>query len=823
MISAWQTPKSLIFKTLQGINLFKGISPDHLHAISDDCSILTLRVDDTAVSQGEILKSFFIVSAGELAVYAEDEDGEKFVLDRLFPGDFYGDICLLTGEPSPVNVSAVRKSEVILFDDEAFQRLIQLIPQLNHKIIKTLSAQIQKVNLENTNAKNKELALATFMLESRSYLKRFVGQSKFSKRLRHQIDDHAKHSEPLLITGEKGTGKLLVANLIHKQSVRKELPFIVVDCEELSQDEEGGKLLGPLSRNGTLPDQFSYLDLAQRGTLYLNDIELLPKRALLRLLEYVNRSREVRVIMASIGNNPGQYIEKKLPGVAYYTLFRNSLGLEPLRNRKRDIPELINYFVALKCKKYEKQTMTLAPDAVEKLLSLDYQQSNIQELEEIIDRAVILTDGRTLEADSIILGEVTRSRPGYNLLDLPKFKGLVQQKIWPQRAQLLITIIFLGILFFSFNGGNHNLWINLFTWKVMGPVIIIASLLLARVACSICPFSQLASLAQNLKCFGKQIPTFLTRYYYITFIFLFSLIFWYEEYFSIKDSPYLTGLLLVTIAAAAVTCGFLFKGHVWCRYMCPLGAIFAVCSTLSPVELRAKTDICQNQCQTYNCFKGSSRTGCPMLLHAMYIDSNINCKLCFKCVTNCPNDSMKFSLRPPCREIWQLSNVHGGFAALIVFFALMLLPPLTLETLKNHYPSQWHLLFNLFYWLLFASLLAWVIVFVRKHLSEKYFIPYLRMSLSFIPLITAAHISHQLGAKFGELKTISIQLVNVQDHQYLFTTSACAFLQTFLMIFGLLLTLYCLFRVRPQLKHRWVSSTAFAAALGYFSLVMFLL
>ncbi|MEG6523239.1 cyclic nucleotide-binding domain-containing protein [Desulfotomaculum sp. 1211_IL3151] len=820
---AWQTPEDLIYKTLHDLNLFKGIPSEHLHAISKDCTLKTLRVQDPIIYQLEVLRNFFIVSSGELEVYTTDENGEKVILDRLLSGDYYGDICLLTGEPSPVNISAVRKSQVIIFDDNAFQRLIHLLPNLSNRIIKTLSSQLQKVNLENTAAKDKQLALATFMLESRSYLNRLVGQSKFSKVLRHKMDDLAKHSEPLLLTGEKGTGKLLIANLIHRQSKRKELPFIVVDCEELSQDEEGNKLLGPLSKTSTPLDQFSYLDLAQRGTLYLNDIELLPRGALLRLLEYVNRSREVRIIMASLLNNPSQYIEKRFPGVTCYPLFRNGLYLEPLRNRKKDIPELLKHFVELKCTKHNKEIMELAPDAVEKLLSHDYQQSNIQELEEIIDRAVILTEGKVIEADSIILGEVTRSLTGYNLLNWQFFKELIQQQKWPQRAQLLVTIIFLSILLFSYIGGNDNPFISLLTWKVMGPAIIIACLVLARTACSICPFSQLASIAQHLKCFEKHFPAFLTRYYYITIGFLFSLILWYEEYFVIKDSTYLTSLLLIAISLAAITCGLLFKGHVWCRYMCPLGAIFAVSSTLSVVELRTKTDICQNQCMSFNCYKGNSRSGCPMLLHAMYIDSNINCKLCFKCVTNCPNDSIKFSLRPPGREIFMLSNVHGGFAVLVIFFAFMLIPPLTMESIKAHYPFQWKLLFNLFYWLLFTLLLVIVVAYVKKHLSSKYFTPYLRLSLGFTPLIAAANISYQLGSKFDELKVISLQLVYGIGKQQLFTTNACSFLQTFLMLFGLLWTLYCLFRILPQIRHKGVTITAVASALGYFALLMYFL
>lgn len=812
------------YESLLTLNLFKDVPADQLRMISKDCEIITLRANQHVVSQGDVLKNFFIVTAGELEVYVEDEYGDKFVLHRLLVGDYYGDICLLTGEPSYVNISSVKKSEVIVFNDQAFQKLIKVIPQLNDMIIKNLSCQIRKINKEKMAARNKQLALSTFILESRSYLKQLVGQSRFTKTLRHKLEEQAKHSEPLLITGEKGTGKLLAANLIHKQSTKSDLPFIVVDCEELVDDEEGNRLLGPSLKTSSQLSQFSYIELAQRGTLYLNDIELLPREALLRLIKYVEQYRDVRIIMASTVDKPGQYIERKKPGITTDSLFKNSIHLEPLRNRKRDIPELVNYFVNLKCKKYEKETMTLTQDAVEKLLTYDYQQGNIQELEEIIDRAVLLTDGKIIEADGIILGKVTPSGAGYNLLDLKAFKEWVLQKKWPHRAQLLMTLIFLAVIIISFAGQNQNQWINIFTWKVLGPGVIIATLLLGRVVCSICPFAMLASLAQNLKCFGKQLPRYLTNNYYIAFIFLFCLIFWYEEYFFIYDSPYLTGLLLVAIATAAITCGLLFKGHAWCRYMCPLGAIFSVCSTMSLVELRAKTDICLNKCQSFNCFKGSSTAGgCPMLLHAMYIDSNINCKLCLKCVTNCPNDSIKLSIRPPYREIWQLSNVHGGIAALVIFFAFMLIPPLTLASLKSQYPEHWKLLFNLFYWLLFALLLAIVIRFLRKHLPNKSFTPYLRMSLAFIPLITAAHICHQLANKFGELNSISLQLILVGNHRQIFAFSASSLLLFFLMISGLLVTIFCLFRVLPQLKDRWVGNVAFAVSLGYFFLTSYLL
>ncbi|MEG6513328.1 sigma 54-interacting transcriptional regulator [Desulforamulus ruminis] len=823
MVISKQTNSNILYPLLKSLSLFKGISDHLLLDISSHCSLKTLRTQDLMVSQGEILNKFFIVLAGELEVYTQDEHGEKIILDRLSSGDYYGEICLLTGEPSPVCISTAKKSQIIIFEDRGFENLIQWVPELNHKVIKTLSSQLIKVNDEIFAARNKELSLASFIIHSRNDWHELVGQSKFTKILRHKIDEIARHNEPVLILGEKGTGKILAANLIHTHGMRNEKPFIVVECEELAKDEEGNKLLGPLAKMERLTDGFSYLDLAQGGTLFLNDIELLPKGALLRLMDYVNRSREVRILMASTVSNPTRYIEKKFPGIVCNALFRNLLYLEPLRNRKRDIPELLNHFVALKSKKYEKQGLSLSPAATEKLLYHDYQQANVRELEEIIDRAVLLTNSSVIEAETIILGEVIKSNPGYNLLQWGFLKNLIHHKIWPHRAQQGMSLIFIGILFFTFTGNNSNLWINTFTWKFMGPMIILVSLLLARISCSICPFAFLASKAQEIKCYARPVPDIISKNYYLFFSFLFSLIFWYEEFFDIKDVPYLTGLLLLAISAAAITCGLLFRGQIWCRYLCPLGAIFAVCSTLSPVELRAKTDICQNKCQTFNCYKGDTRTGCPMLQHAAYLDSNMNCKLCFKCVLNCPNDSIRFSLRPPGREIWRLSNVHGGMAALVLFFGLMLLPLCLLPEIKNTYPQHWKWVFNFSYWTLFLLLTAFVVLFLKKRVLAKNFVPYLRMSLAFIPLITGSHISYQLGTKFSPLKNYLVQLSSLKTSSPLLTTTACYFLQAHFMVIGLLFTGYCLTKISPKVKNKWLNAAAFFLALGYFTLVLLLL
>ncbi|SHK33085.1 cyclic nucleotide-binding domain-containing protein [Desulforamulus aeronauticus] len=821
MVAIQPCTEDKVFTLLQSHPLFKQVQQDSLQEIIQLGTMRTFRPNEAVVSQGEVINNFFIVCTGELELTTELAIDERVSLELLSAGNYYGETCLLTGEPSLITITVLKKSQLLMFDKNHFLQLITLTPLLTNKVIAALSSEIKRVNHEMIQGKNKELALAKFITESKYSLKKLVGKSTFIKSLRHKIDERARDPEPLFIAGEEGTGKILVANLIHRQGSRKHRPFIVVECEEMVEDDTAEKIFGSTSpEDGTA--KFSFWELARGGTLMLNDVELLTDNAFLRLIEFLNTSREVRIILASTLKNPQEYIVQRFSGVDCRALFINALYLAPLRNRKRDIPDLIAYFLESKQKKYgRKKKAFLANDAFEKLLSHDYRQGNIKELEVIIDRALALSDQNRIDSEAIILGEINKNLPGYDLFRWQPIKKLIYSGTWPASVQFLVTCLFLLIMagcFWAPEDIAQNL--NTLVWSCFGPVIILTSIFLGRISCSICPFSFLATLSQKLFCLNKTAP-FISRYYFVIIIFLYSIIFWFEETFALRTSPFLTGILFLSITSVAVLTAVLFKGEVWCKYMCPLGAVISVCSTLSPIELRANTEVCQNKCQTYNCYKGGRLAGCPLTQHVMYIDNSINCKLCFNCFLNCPHNSVKLSLRPPAREIWTFTNVHWGMAPVVAAFGFMLIPFNTLNIIQKHFPANWHLVFNLSYWLVFMIIVSVSLGLQAKLPPTKKLVPYVRLLFSFVPLISGGHLAYQLN---HNTSLHLYQLTKVTSiGQSIFITDLSGLLQLLVLTSGLLFSLICLAKVYKYSKIRVPRGLVYLTAAVFYGVMITLL
>ncbi|AQS57793.1 cyclic nucleotide-binding domain-containing protein [Desulforamulus ferrireducens] len=812
--------KSNIYTLLQRHPMFSHLSQEYLNQIIQLGTLKTFRADEPVVKQGETINYFFILCTGKLELSTE-LDIDKKIAQTLSPGDYYGEVCLLTGEPSLINITALKKSQLLLFDKDQFQQLISLTPQLNKKVVAALSSEIKRINQEIMQGKNKELALAKFITESKYSLKKLVGKSRFIKALRHQINERARDLEPVFIIGEEGTGKILVANTIHRQGPNKQQPFIVVECEELVEDDQAVKIFGSNTAD-TAPVRFGFLELARGGTLMLNNVESLTDNAFLRVIHYLETSREVRLILATTLKNPQEYMARRFPAIDCQALFLNAIYLKPLRERKRDIPDLVDHFLAEKQKKYgSKKKAYLTNDAFEKLLSHDYRQGNIKELAGIIDRALALSDQNKIDAEAIIIGEINQNLPGYDLFRWQSVKKLIYSGTWPVSVQFLVSCLFLLIMAGCFWAPRETAsQLNSLVWFYVGPVIILTSIFFGRMACSICPFSFLANLCQRLVCLNKPV-SFISKYYYVTVIFLYSLIFWFEEIFSLRTSPLLTGLLFLSLTVLAIVAAVLFKGDAWCKYMCPLGAVIAVCSTLSPVELRANTEVCQNKCQTYNCYKGGRLPGCPLTQHVMYIDSSINCKLCFRCFKNCPNNAVKLSLRPPAREIWSLVNVHWGMAAVVAAFGLMLLPFFTLHMIQAIFPTKWGLIFNVIYWLLFLVIIYFSLRFQAKSPSAKKMVPYVRLFFAFIPLIAGGHLAYQLDHNTSLHLYQLIRISGPGESIPLLDLSTL--IQLFVLTAGLAGSLLCLFKVYKNSKVKVSPSLAYPLAAASYGLMVFLL
>ena len=241
-----------------------------------------------------------------------------------------------------------------------------------------------------------------------------VGESKAMEFLYKQIMKIAPSNGRVLITGETGTGKELAARAIHQNSKRSDRPFIKVNCaaipEELIESELFGHEKG--SFTGAISTQVGKFEQAHRGTLFLDeigDMSLSTQAKVLRTLQENEIQRvggnkvievDVRVITATNKNLEKEIKAGRFREDLFYRLNVIPLHIPPLRERKEDIPLLVNHFIQQFCRENGKRIKSISPEAMELLKRHDWS-GNVRELRNIIERMIIVAEGDEISANDV--------------------------------------------------------------------------------------------------------------------------------------------------------------------------------------------------------------------------------------------------------------------------------------------------------------------------------------------------------------------------------------------------------------------------------------
>ncbi len=239
-----------------------------------------------------------------------------------------------------------------------------------------------------------------------------VGISDAMQRLYQLIDEVAAVDTPVLIRGETGTGKELVAKAIHARSPRRYGPFIAINCgaftESLLESELFGHEVG--SFTGATKAKKGRLELARGGTLFLDEIGEIPMKMqvdLLRVLEErcihrVGGTRDIPVdfrLVSATHKDLSKEIEKgHFRQDFYFRLNVIEIEVPPLRERREDIPVLAEHFLARFRRETNKPVEGIQKDALDLLTAYDWP-GNVRELENAVERAVVLAKSRTLKKD----------------------------------------------------------------------------------------------------------------------------------------------------------------------------------------------------------------------------------------------------------------------------------------------------------------------------------------------------------------------------------------------------------------------------------------
>ncbi len=232
-----------------------------------------------------------------------------------------------------------------------------------------------------------------------------IGKSDAMKRVFNMIEKIAPFDTSVLITGESGTGKELVAKAIHKKSRRADRPFVAINCASLPSDLLESELFGYSKGafTGAYTTKRGLIEEANTGTLFLDEIAEMPlslQAKLLRFLEDkkirpLGSSNEITVdvrIVAATNRFLNELLQKgEFREDLFYRIATFEIHLPSLRERKEDIPLLIDQFVKLFSKKFDKKIDKIDPAFIDYVMSLELK-GNVRELKNIIEREVILSE-----------------------------------------------------------------------------------------------------------------------------------------------------------------------------------------------------------------------------------------------------------------------------------------------------------------------------------------------------------------------------------------------------------------------------------------------
>jgi two-component system NtrC family response regulator len=251
------------------------------------------------------------------------------------------------------------------------------------------------------------------LVQERSGFENIVGSSSGLRAFMDDLDRAAASDATVLILGESGTGKELAARALHARSGRADGPFVVVNCaaipENLIESELFGHRRGAFT--GAIEERKGKFELAHRGTLFLDEVGELPPALQPRLLRVLQEGEvdkigaehpvrvDVRLVAATHGDLAARIKQGTFREDLYYRLNVIPLRLPPLRERREDLPALVEHFLVKHAKRHGRAVPRVEPAAFKRLERYDWP-GNVRELENLIERLVVLSRSESIrEAD----------------------------------------------------------------------------------------------------------------------------------------------------------------------------------------------------------------------------------------------------------------------------------------------------------------------------------------------------------------------------------------------------------------------------------------
>ncbi len=647
---------------------------------------------------------------------------------------------------------------------------------------------------------------------------------------------------PVLLSGETGTGRRMVAYEIHRASAYKSGPYTELDIRNIDPLRLEGELFG----NGENSFPFGQIgwqgifDRSKGGTVVLYNTEHMEPdvqrqlAGIMKKFALAENEEHARIILICKDSANLEDGHNRLLPALYALVATRHFRLAPLRKHRRDIPRLVQYYLERYSLQYGKTINQVDDHTLGMFMNYDWP-GNLTELSSVLQRAVILCKNDAPLNDQILLGvPKSEGKWEFNLLRLKGIRAFLASPHFPVVPRAIVGVFFilvLAILFFGPNSAEKNIGLTL-SWVVGWPLLIFSFFFLARTWCSICGLSAPGWLAQMILKPERPTPPFIRQYSGWIMTFLCILLFWIETAYDAYQSPRLTAWIILSITMSSLVFSMFFKRRVWCRYLCPLGAINALFAMPSILELRANAHMCMNRCLDHLCYVGNDLTeGCPMFRHPFQVDNNRDCILCGQCIKNCKLNSIHLNLRLAPQELWNLQAPRLADSVLVVSLAAIFYPfainqryPTFYQTLGDIFHSMWlpqslafaSTIFFLFCIVIYLTGYAIMSQIMARVTGNNWKTTASILGYGMIPLVLGAFMSVHLEIFIGGLWLLPANLLDifgvneVYNSSRIISSDATFVLQVITVFGGLIASLYASQRiVRRLLVNRQYLSKMF--------------
>ncbi|RPH43696.1 MAG: 4Fe-4S binding protein [Desulfobulbaceae bacterium] len=703
--------QNALIQNLYTSALFKDVGAEEVSRIIAVGQWRMVEQGQYVYRQGESDCHFYIVVEGEAELTMNVVGGDQFLVSHIGPGGHFGETALLTNSSNSLNVRALTSLSLLFFDAQTFNSVLLANQVIQRQLSIALARRLRISFHDHANA----LVRAKSTLRSSehnldaTFLSETVPQAKTAKlstltdrlnqppesTIARQILAAARrfssNLEPVLITGETGTGRRMAAYEIHRASACGNGPYLEVDIRNFDSGQLEVEFFG-YERDAfafSQIDQLGVFERIQDGTVVFYNAENLEPDFQRQLTEIIKKryftkvagGRKVdlrcRIILICKDAPRLQDGHNRLLPSLYALVATQHFRMSPLRAHRRDIPRLVHYYLERYSQQYGKNINQVDDQTLGKLMNYDWP-GNLTEMASVLQRAVILGRSNEPLSSQILLGvPKSEGKWEFNLLRVRGVRRFITHRFFPVLPRAFVGVglgLVLIALFFGADEAEKNIGITL-SWIVGWPLLIFSFFFLARTWCSVCGLSVPGWLAQSVFRPERPTPQFIKKYSGWIMTVLCILLFWIEITWNAYKSPHLTAWIISTITLSALFFSMFFKRRVWCRYLCPLGAINAIFAMPSILELRSNTHVCLNRCSDHVCYTGDdSAAGCPMFRHPFLVDNNRDCILCGQCIKNCKLDSIHLNLRLAPQELWNIQSPRLEDSFLVVSLAAIFYP-----------------------------------------------------------------------------------------------------------------------------------------------------